>query len=90
MSTYTKGTIVEVVSHITANHLGEIQYHLCKINDSSKPEPGEDCFELLKFQDGSVDQKINEWDYVVHSQLQLPKDVTCEHCVLRWTYNTGE
>ena len=42
-------------------------------------QSGQDRFDLTKPYDVGV----------YHLQLQLPQDVTCDQCILQWTYITG-
>lgn len=88
-ATYQHASVIEVTSLITANHLGNIQYHICQINDSSKPEIGEECFIPIRFEDGSEKFTILNSHRQVTSRIQLPKEFTCNHCTLRWTYTAG-
>lgn len=89
VAVYNSGDVIEVEALITANHLGNIQYHICKIQDSSKPESGEDCFIPVPFEDGSAKFQILSIHKVVRSKLRLPQGLKCEHCSLRWTYTAG-
>ncbi|KAL1506376.1 hypothetical protein ABEB36_005750 [Hypothenemus hampei] len=88
VATYISGSIIQVDVMITANHLGHISYQLCKLSDPDAPET-EECFEQLPLLDGSYTQTIDKDDFNVTSYIQLPDDVVCSRCVLRWHYNTG-
>lgn len=90
VKTYSSGQLIDVEAVITANHLGNIQYHICKITNSNLPESGEECFKLLPFADGSDKLIIKSTHRVVKSKVQLPKGLKCNHCVLRWTYTAGK
>ncbi|CAH1163501.1 unnamed protein product [Phaedon cochleariae] len=86
--TYEAGSVVEVLIHLTANHLGEFTYSLCELEDPNAPESGEECFQPLKFEDGSERFIVEADDEIVRNRIQLPNS-TCERCVLRWTYKCG-
>lgn len=87
---YTRGDAIKVVVFISANHMGYFYFDLCNL-DVSKEE--ETCFKknLLLTTDGAEHWKLpagSGVDFTV--MLRLPNDVRCQHCVLRWTYATGE
>lgn len=68
---------------------GYFNFSLCEVQDKTKPET-EECFKGLKLPDGSDKFKVPSKDnghYKVN--LQLPQGLTCDQCVLRWHYNTG-
>lgn len=62
---------------------------MCEMHDMTKPDT-EDCFKLLKLADGGdkyVLTSTERGNYTV--SVKLPDGKTCEHCVLRWHWNTG-
>lgn len=97
---YRAGDTITIRGKLTANHLGYMQYVLCRLPDSSAGGSGEkkfltnDCFRnnspLKVKQDGSwsdryyVSGSLGEFEH----PLQLPS-TTCPRCVLRWHYVTG-
>ncbi|KAJ8967646.1 hypothetical protein NQ317_016537 [Molorchus minor] len=85
---YQPGSIVEIIIRLTANHLGHFTYSLCVLEDPSAPESGEDCFIPLTLKDGSKQYSVTSTDFYVTNYVKLP-EITCEHCVLRWTYTAG-
>ncbi|KAF5297118.1 hypothetical protein FQA39_LY02698 [Lamprigera yunnana] len=87
-ASYPSGSAINVTIKLTANHKGEFSYSLCKMIDSTKPDE-ESCFEDLLLSNGEKLHKITSNDYDVVDVVQLPVDVTCKHCVLRWNYRTG-
>lgn len=69
---------------------GWFNFSLCKIEDSTKPET-DDCFQLLKTADGKEKYVVPSTENGYYKvDLQLPAGVTCDHCTLRWHYNTGK
>lgn len=87
---YRMGQLVEVTVLITANHKGWFQFSLCELTDPSKPEQ-EECFKVLKLEDGSDKYYLPSTNTGYYSTtVKLPDGVTCDRCVLRWTWNTGE
>ncbi|KAJ8934908.1 hypothetical protein NQ314_013114 [Rhamnusium bicolor] len=85
---YSAGSVIDVTSVLTANHLGTITYSLCSLDDPNLPE-SDSCFQDLKLADGSAAYSVASNDYKVINQVQLPAGLTCERCVLRWHYKTG-
>jgi hypothetical protein len=88
VTTYNRNSVIEVTVKITANHLGKFKFDLC--NTDSEAE-NEECFGRypLKTSDGKDEYSIGSaaGDYKVY--LRLPTNLTCQHCVLRWTYTAG-
>ncbi|KAJ8924209.1 hypothetical protein NQ315_007000 [Exocentrus adspersus] len=85
---YSSGSVINVSSTLTANHLGSLSYSVCVLEDSSSPET-EECFQALKLADGSESYTVQPTDFNVVNQVQLPEDLTCDRCVLRWHYRCG-
>ena len=97
---YQPGDVIPVVSHITANHVGFVDFRLCK-NDNPMKDPGQECFEetklnITKAGAGSYVTEADPtklWIEDVGSRLfeasvQLP-EVECSQCILQWTYWNG-
>lgn len=59
------------------------------MQDDSTYEP-EDCFQDLKLADGSNKFEVESGITEVENLVVLPEGLTCDHCVLRWTYTAGE
>jgi hypothetical protein len=62
---------------------------LCVLQDANAPETGEDCFQPLALGDGSNDYKLTAGEKKITTTVKLPDGLTCERCVLRWTYTAG-
>ncbi|EDW81638.1 uncharacterized protein Dwil_GK12182 [Drosophila willistoni] len=83
---YAASSSITVSVKITTNHLGYFEFHLCNLDAFGSES--EDCFNqnALRFPDGSdrlhIGTQAGEFDVTV----LLPEQVTCNHCVLRWTY----
>lgn len=90
--TYRQGSIIPVVLDITANHQGHFTFSLCPNNDIWA-DPDQDCFDrfvLRTGKDGSEAYQVN--DYITGLRLvyvHLPRMVSCEQCILQWTYTAG-
>lgn len=74
---------------ITSNHLGFFIFHMCNLDKFEKES--EQCFESVTLKQPNGDERFyidsHPGNYDVN--LQLPADLTCEHCVLRWAWTTG-
>ena len=92
VETYHSGEIIPVSIQITANHKGKFYFHLCP-NDNIHQDPTEDCFEttpLSIYPSGESTYVLpDQMSRTYTFQLKLPKDLTCQQCILRWTYRTG-
>ncbi|XP_037952307.1 uncharacterized protein LOC119682854 [Teleopsis dalmanni] len=75
---------------ITANHLGYVYFNMCNLDETSGIET-EQCFQKhrLLFADGSDKLYIGTTTGSIKTTIVLPNGVSCQHCVLRWTYNAG-
>lgn len=85
--TYYNGTNIPIIVRITANHKGYFKFDLCNL-DKTLTETN-DCFISLKTIENSEKYYIGSetGDYTIY--LSLPKNLVCKHCILRWTYITG-
>ena len=89
--------MIDVIIDVVANHRGFFSFRLCP-HDAPDVAPSPACFARhpLSFEDGSDKHYLNVDDWTaprkgkrVELRLRLPKAVTCWHCVLQWTYVTG-
>ncbi|XP_076802032.1 uncharacterized protein LOC143446325 [Clavelina lepadiformis] len=88
---YSQGSMLEVSVKLTAHHLGFFEFRLCPWNNPTVPGT-HDCLNqyLLPLLNGSTQYfppKKGEWVY--NYQLQLPREVTCDQCILQWKYHAG-
>ncbi|RZC40868.1 Chitin bind 3 domain containing protein, partial [Asbolus verrucosus] len=87
---YTAGSVIDINILLTTNHMGFFNFSLCVLEDPNAPESGEDCFKPVTLGDGSENYKLpnkEEVDqYKVNTTVKLPDGLSCERCVLRWTY----
>ena len=87
---YQAGSEIEVNVQLTASHLGQFEFAICPLKDSDQLET-EECFDAHKVELASGGYKYTKVDtsrdYKI--KLRLPKDLTCDHCVFRWHYRTG-
>ena len=87
---YKAGSTVKAVVEITANHWGRFYFDLCPLASKDQLETDE-CFKAhpVKLANGEEYYRLTSHktgNFEV--ELALP-DVTCEQCVLRWTYVVG-
>ncbi|XP_076637607.1 uncharacterized protein LOC143349881 [Colletes latitarsis] len=87
---YNRSETINVNVKLTANHRGTFKFDLCLLKRSNELET-EDCFGLhpLLLADGSNSMPVPSTRMEFNVPIRLPGNVTCEHCVLRWTYRAG-
>nr|CAD7460233.1 unnamed protein product [Timema tahoe] len=79
---------------VTTNHQGFFEFRLCPLQSRDELET-EECFSrfLLQQQDGSTKYYIlnREEGYsgYFNVTLRLPSSLTCDQCVLQWTWTVG-
>lgn len=80
----------EINVRITANHLGYFRFDLCNLDEFGGES--EECFAKypLQFSDGSEKLQIGSKTGDIEASVALPNGLSCQHCVLRWTYTAGE
>ncbi|XP_066992648.1 uncharacterized protein [Anabrus simplex] len=92
VDTYREGQVITAVTELTANHWGYFEYKLCPLGQPTEMET-EECFSKypLPLADGSGYRYYllskEEGKYPV--KLKLPEGLTCDQCVLQWTYRTA-
>ncbi|CAG5125719.1 unnamed protein product [Candidula unifasciata] len=75
--TYRQGQNVTFQVDLTANHKGYFEFKICPTNDPKKQETQE-CFD--PYPPDNALRSIS---------VTLPKDLTCEFCVLQFRYHAG-
>ncbi|XP_072763660.1 uncharacterized protein [Anoplolepis gracilipes] len=87
---YKAGSTINVEIHLTASHMGYFEFNLCPLQDKKDLET-EKCFKdhPLLLADGSGYKFPVTGPKTYNVKVILPKDVTCEQCVFRWHYRTG-
>ncbi|XP_063708829.1 uncharacterized protein LOC134837389 [Culicoides brevitarsis] len=91
---YKSGSQITASVRITSNHKGYFKFDLCNMDPlkaSGKKMEEESCFNVpVKTVDGKETYLLPSTAARVYDvELQLPEGLTCKHCVLRWTYTTG-
>lgn len=87
---YNAGSVIRIGVMITANHLGHFLFDLCNLDKFSRESDA--CFaeNRLKLSNGASQFIVSSsrvgW---FNTTLQLPTNIKCRRCVLRWTYITG-
>jgi len=84
---YTCGEIMQTDVEITASHMGQMTFSLC---DAVTRETKE-CFDTypLQMAEGGTTYPVGSNTGHYYPRVKLPEGVTCEHCVLQWTYTAG-
>ncbi|XP_068681915.1 uncharacterized protein [Montipora foliosa] len=85
---YTEGQEIEVLVDVTSNHNGGFTFRVGDIGDP--PITQEKLKHVLKQPNGATEWKINsKFNTVFKIRLQLPKGLTCDHCVLQWWWRVA-
>jgi len=97
---YQPGQVIAVTSHITANHVGFVDFRLCS-NNNILQDPSQECFDktvltITQAGEGSYltpNDTTKLWIEDVGSGLfsasvRLP-ELQCSQCILQWTYWNG-
>ena len=86
--------MIDVMVQLTAHHRGWFEFHICPHDDVTKPITN-NCLKkhlLPEVETGRTKFYVgNDFPQKLFNfTLQLPSDMVCEQCVLRWMYNTGK
>lgn len=90
---YTIGAKIDITARITAYHKGHFDFRLC-VNNDLTTDPGQDCVNNgLKLKVTGTNQDIYDISSVEQEfysfQLDVPANIQCEQCILRWRYTAG-
>ncbi|KAF0700644.1 Aste57867_8822 [Aphanomyces stellatus] len=88
---FSPGATVPITIQITANHWGNFDFGVCKLNKPTDVET-EACFQPLAQPNGQPLWKVPAGNLFFDMEYVLPKDLKCDgdaHCVLRWHYRGG-
>lgn len=90
MHRYRAGQIIDVNVKLTANHLGTFKFDLCHLKQTHDLET-ESCFESypLQLADYTYEAPVPSTKMDYYLKVRLPQKLICDHCVLRWTYRSG-
>lgn len=88
VKSYKAGSLAPVNVRLTKNHKGYFFFKICKIGSAGETE---ECFDqnLVQFEDGSLKHPVPEDVNIFTPNIRLPAGLTCDHCVLQWTYKTA-
>lgn len=89
VKTYENVDKIDVGALITANHLGHFSFEICNLDKFGTES--EECFAEHKLNFVGGDQKfpIGTRTGLINVSTLIPKDLKCQHCVLRWIYKAG-
>lgn len=92
--TYVSGQIVRMTVQITANHYGFFIFKLCP-KQSAQELVTQDCFNshnltIINGDSTGLRYLVEEEVEFHFPVIQLPDDISCENCVIQWTYVTGK
>lgn len=87
--TYQAGSTISVGAQLTASHLGYFFFELCNLDAAGSES--ESCFQPLSLGNGASKYPITSYASAYYeTTVELPAGVSCNHCVLRWTYVAGK
>ena len=77
--------------NITAHHFGYMRLKLCPSKTTIGEMVMQDCFDQypLMMADGTDRVYVDHFEGWYDMYARLPADVTCEYCVVQWTYTAG-
>lgn len=88
VATYPPGGQIPISVKLIANHRGYFVFDVCNLD--REPET-EECFKRLKLSDGNDQYDLKYFrPSTFNMTVQVPHNLNCEHCVLRWHYKSGE
>jgi len=81
---------MDVTVDLTANHKGYFEFSICPNNDVNRAA-SDDCFFPLSSKGGKSQFKITTsmGSRKLFYQLQLPSNLICSQCIVRWHYKAG-
>lgn len=95
---YYPGSSIDVMIEIVANHGGKFQFEMCW-RDEWKDIETEDCFEELQLSartEKEESDKRTQYELDPRAKtgtftmsLDLPENRTCDSCILRWHWRSG-
>ncbi|RWS19894.1 Chitin binding domain containing protein-like protein [Leptotrombidium deliense] len=88
---YPPGTQIDVLIELIANHAGKFNFQICWRNSTNILET-EECFEKVKLKNGSDTFNLSgkEPAGMFFVPIQLPANRTCDYCILRWDWKSGD
>lgn len=87
MRTYDVGTFIDVHIRLTANHKGVFEFRICNL-DTIENDASQDCLNktILKIKNTEKTQYKLDNEMNHKYSLELPYDLSCNHCVLQWKW----
>lgn len=82
--------MIRTTVRITANHKGYFEFRICP-KQSAEELVTQECLNQiqLQFHDGSTKFYIEPESKDYYPIIKLPSGLTCEHCVLQWSWRAG-
>lgn len=89
MKTYNSGSVIPIDIKLVANHKGNFHFDLCNLDHYSNES--DSCFEAnhVNLSNGNAKWPVPTGNGNFIINVKLPQGVRCKHCVLRWTYISG-
>lgn len=86
---------IPISVELTTNHRGWFEFRLCNVDTMPSGEADHDCLNkiLLADQNGrtrfNTPSQVEGWQGFFNTELVIPKNFKCNHCVLQWKWNVG-
>ncbi|KAK4323853.1 hypothetical protein Pmani_005492 [Petrolisthes manimaculis] len=91
VKTYKHSSVVILGVELTANHRGYFEFRICPHNQPNRPVSNQ-CLDkyVLKQENGEGPRYFpGPGAKKFYAKYRLPRDVTCQQCVLQWRYVAG-
>ena len=92
VKTYRQGQEIEAKIELSSNRAGWFEFRLCKLR-SDDEDATQECLDenLLEDRQGNTRIRVKKAQKggQIRFRLQLPKELTCDHCVFQWKYHTA-
>ncbi|KAJ8664866.1 hypothetical protein QAD02_006528 [Eretmocerus hayati] len=85
---YEMNQVIDIEVDLTANLGGHFEFSICDLYQLDTPYEYENCFKPLLLEDGRSKFELPDASTVgIYTiKVQLPQNLVCVHCVLRWQY----
>jgi hypothetical protein len=86
VESYKQGSDVNIIVRITANHRGRFIFDICNVDQQKESD---ECFQRnpVQLTNGKPEYEVTDFSTGnFNVALRLPANLSCNHCVIRWTY----
>ena len=93
--TYPMNGKIPVSVELTTNHRGWFEFRLCNVDNMPSGEADHECLDKILLADAAGRTRFNTpsqvegWQGFFNTDLVIPKNFKCNHCVFQWKWNVG-